>query len=159
MGKQISHHKTILWKSGCLLHCMFYLYLLEIYQLFVTVSRRGESNVNSENSGSRVRSGASPSLTVFLRANFDRPNGFIGLMKLGVNFDHFEAKLASQNRFYTSLEFDSGSCILGSNPLLISTNCHQLYFFGFLCLISHAKSYAKMRIPPLKEAICVDKKA
>ena len=27
---------------------MFYLYLLEIYQLFVTVSRRGESSVNSE---------------------------------------------------------------------------------------------------------------
>ena len=133
-----------MWKSGCLLHCMFYLYLLEIYQLFVTVSRRGESSVNSENSGSRVWSGASPSLTVFLRANFDRPNGFIGLMKLGVNFDHFEAKLASQNRFYTSLEFDFGSCILGSNPFLI--------FFGFICLISHQKSSAKMRIPPLKEA-------
>ena len=42
--------------------------------------------------------GACPSLTVFLRANFDRLNGFIGLIKLGINFDHFEAKLASQNR-------------------------------------------------------------
>ena len=70
-----------------------------------------------------------PSLTIFLRANFDRPNGFIGLMKLGVNFDHFGAKLASQKRFYTSLEFDSGSCILGSNPLLISTNLSPTLLF------------------------------
>ena len=70
-----------------------------------------------------------PSRIVFLRANFDRPNGFIGLMKLGVNFDHFEAKLASQNRFYTSLEFDSGSCILGSDPLLISTNLSPTLLF------------------------------
>ena len=125
---------------------MFYLYLLEIYQLFVTVSRRGESSVNSET----VEAG---SLIVFLRNNFDRLNGFIGFMKLGANFDHFEAKLASQNRLDTSLEFDSGSCILGSNPLLISTNLSPTLLFRIsLSVISHKKSSAKMQIPPLNEA-------